>query len=104
MPLAVWFLAFLTVPSSDLVAILIGALVILDAISIGGLEFCSLEFCLNLVFWSCHPIPVDPSGDCIRVLCWDELLVFGACLACFGCSVLSIFGFQISSLVLHQVH
>ena len=47
--------------------------------------------------WSCHPVPVDHSGDCIRVSCWDELQ-FGACLACFGCSVLSIFGFQISSL------
>ena len=53
----------------------------LDAISFHG---------LNSVFWSCHPVPVDHSGDCIRVLCWDELQ-FGACLACFGCSVLSIF-------------
>ena len=75
----------------------------LDAISIGGMEFCYLEFCFNSVFWSCHPVPVDPSGDCIRVLCWDELL-FVACLACFGCSVLSIFGFQVSALVLHQIH
>ena len=27
--------------------------------------------------------PVDPSGDCIRVLCWNELQ-FGASMACFG--------------------
>ena len=80
MPPAVWFLAFLVVPSSDLDAILIGALVILDAISIGGLEFCSLEFCLNLVFWSCYPVPVDLMVIAFG-LCWDELL-FGACLAC----------------------
>ena len=39
----------------------------LDAISIGGMEFCYLEFCLNFMFWSCYPVPVDPSCDCIRV-------------------------------------
>ena len=44
----------------------------LDVICTGGMEFCYLEFCLNFMFWSCHPVPVDPSGDCIRVLCWDE--------------------------------
>ena len=40
----------------------------LDAISSGGMKFCNSEFCLNFVFWSCHPVPVDPSGDCIRVV------------------------------------
>ena len=51
------FLAFFGCPSCDL-----------DAISIGGMEFfCYLEFCLNFMFWSRHLVPMDPSGDCIRV-------------------------------------
>ena len=40
----------------------------LDAISIGDMEFCYLKFYLNFVFWSCHHVTVDPSGDCIRVV------------------------------------
>ena len=52
--------------------------------------------------WSCHPVPVDHSGDCIRVCVgtssslvpvWHVLV-----------AVMSMFGFQISALVLHQVH
>ena len=75
----------------------------LDVISIGGMEFCYLEFCLNFMFWSCHPVPVDLSGDCIWVLFGMSSCLLPV-LACFGCFVLSIFGFPISSLVLHQVH
>ena len=57
------------------------------------MEFCYLEFCLNLVFWSCHPVPVDPSGDCIRVLCWDELL-FVAYFGMFWLLCVENFGFR----------
>ena len=67
MPLAVWFLAFLAVPSCDFGCYFDWCSCDLDAISIGGMEFCYLEFCFNSVFWSCHPVPVNLSGDCIRV-------------------------------------
>ena len=53
--------------------------------------------------WSCHPVPVDHSGDCIRVCVgtssslvpvWHVLVA-----QCWA-----FLEFQISALVLHQVH
>ena len=46
---------------------MVAPLVIFVVIFIGGMEFCYLEFCFNSVCWSCHLVPVDLSGDCIRV-------------------------------------
>ena len=58
---AVWFLTFLVASR------------VLDAISIGGMEVCNSEFCSSSSL-ELSSRSGGSHGDCIRVLCWDELL------------------------------